>query len=209
MNLRLGFIKVLLVVLTCACTKVYYSSWDGSSYEPSIHKFKVDSLYFNLYGNKGVDTRIKYKTADKWIVDSIVYYNISLEQDYKTMPIIPVFFRIKYQKKAAPFNYQISIHNNKIYRKLDSIKYIIYDSLKTYSIEGNNLYNLDISLIHKTGYIKSPFLIKDAKLDTSAYIYSDLIIYYVDKNDSIKADSLQSIKLKFHNGDHLSNDLNL
>lgn len=198
---------VIIFGVLSSCSTVYYSYWNCTTYDPSNHTFKIDSAYLAKYGKKATDQLIRIKAADHWIVDSMVYFSLYLEKEQSTMPIIPIFYRIEYQKKSSFYKLKIYIGNNKIYKSLDSVSYTIYDSLGTVCYTSRYNYNRIITESRKHELFETPYTI-NIKLKETDIIYGDMDLFFTDYNNKPVMQTIRRIKFKYDKGRYFTSDIN-
>lgn len=201
------FLYALIFVVLSGCSTIYYSHWDCTTYDPSRHSFKIDSANLKKYGKEEVERSIRLGWADGWIVDSIIYFKFYIEREKSTMPIIPIFYRVDYQKKNAKCNFQVSVGNNKIYRSLDSVSYTIYDSLKTVYHKGGYNYNLNISKSRRHELFKTPYTI-NVQLKETDTVYGDIELFFTDYKNKRIINKIRKIKFKYEGGRYFTSDIN-
>lgn len=194
-------------MMLSGCITIHHANWVSSNYDPTKHTFKVDSVDLKKYGQEEVERYIRKGWADGWIVDSIAYFNFYIEQEISKIPIIPIFYRLRYQKQNALYSFQISIRNNKIYKSLDSVSYVIYDSLETVCYKGGYNYNANIAESRPYELFKSPYSI-ELQLTESDILYGDIELFFTDYRGKQVSMSIQKSKFKYKEGKYFTSDFN-
>jgi hypothetical protein len=201
--------KILLypfiILNLSSCTAIYYSNWRSSTYDPSQHTFHIDSASRAKYGKEIVEQRIRLG-IDEWIVDSIPYFYFNMEKKSKTIPIIPIFYRINFQKKNALYRLDASI-NNKIYQSFDSASYTIYDSLKIVYHKGSYKCNRDITTSKRSELLITPYTI-NIRLEKTDVVYGDIDLFFTDYNNRPVMHTIRRIRFKYEKGRYWTADIN-
>jgi hypothetical protein len=160
-----------------------------------------------MNGMKSAEQRIRIQTADDWIVDSIVYFYFNIEKEQTTIPIIPIFYRVDFQKSRALYNFKVLIGNNKIYKTLDSVSYTIYDSLETVHYKGGYNYNRSITGSGSHELFETPYKI-NVKLKETDIVYGDIDLFFTDYNNKPVIKTIRKIKFKYDKGRYFTSDIN-
>jgi hypothetical protein len=207
MQIRNIILYILVILVYSNCSTIYYSEWRCTTYDPSCHTFEIDSAYLDKYGMKAAEQCIKNRMADDWIVDSLIYFSFYLEKEKSTMPIIPIFYKVDYHKKNALYNFQLTIGNNKIYKLLDSVSYVLYDSLETVNYKGGYNFNQDITKLWSHEFLKTSYTI-DIQLKETDIIYGDIELFFTDYCNKHVMHEIRKIKFKHKEGKYTTSDIN-
>jgi hypothetical protein len=180
---------VLLSLNGCYETS-FYSNWTARTDEPLI-----DTIEFVIKNKKSEIVASIYKGRS----DSIPDFDFHLEQNYISIPIIPFFYWVEFQRSNAPYKLQVRIGNNKIYQSLDSINYTLYDSLNTKHYDGSLKYDSELTVSPDySSYLQSfsPYTI-DIKLSKKDIIYGDFDLFFTDINNNPIVQRIKKIKFNY------------
>jgi hypothetical protein len=183
-----------------SCSTSFCPYWH-SSYKPTQHIFETDSVILTeQYGIKETKDSARSRVAKGMIIDSTPNFYFHLEQKVSWIPIIPIlFYFIEFQRPNAPYQLQVRIKNNKIYQSLDSISYIIYDSLETVYYKGSHNYNWDFTKLPYYRVPEEPYNI-NMKLSKTATIYGDIDLLFTDFNNKPVMLKIKRIKFNYEKG---------
>jgi hypothetical protein len=145
---------------------------------------------------EAAEQRIKFKIANNWIVDSIPYFYFKIEKKYITIPIIPIFYWIEFQRRNALYKFRMEINNNKIYQSLDSVSYTIYDSFETVYYKGGYKYNINLTERVYAPNFDTPNTI-NIKLNKTDIVYGDIELFFTDFNNKPVKQAIRKIKFEY------------